>query len=263
MKLHPFLKTLAVGAFLFAGALATSTLLANSEEKTEQTDSPHYWTMTYEEILASEDGNPSKAWNLYDFWVLRHLYLEGVVSDAVVHTLSDKINVLNEISDEPISLVISSPGGSVFSGLMLYNSMMTSKAPVNTVCNGMAASMAAVLLTAGVERSANPGCLWMVHEIGAGRAPGGQTTDFIKWADFAVELENNLYRIVSVNTGLSMTEVETLGNYESFYSAEDLVRLGVVDKVLGRSKTVAKRDIPEDLLPVNRMTKNISEKINR
>lgn len=267
---------LALGLFACAGASPALAQESNGnitipikeyeklKSATEAKKDKQYWNMTFEQILDEENGDVEDAWELYRYYVLRELDVDGPIT-SVSDVISD-MNVLSEIdSEKPVTLVITSPGGSVYSGFELYNAMMTLDAPVNTVCDGMAASMAAVLLVAGDHRTATPACHWMIHEVGGGVRMQGQTTDFIKLADYITHMENILLEIVSENTGLSMSDVRKLGEYETFYNSEEILRLGVVDEVISdkpRDVPRGSRALPEDLLPINRMKKNLSDKLD-
>ena len=233
-------------------------------EAIEADDKDKYWLMTYEQILEKERGNSKRAWELYEYWVLRTIYLRGTVNSSSVSTLIKDINILNEVSTfDPITIAIASGGGSVYDGLELYNAMLASRAPVNTRCDGMAASMAAVLLAVGDVRYASPACHFMIHEI-AGNLPGGKSTDFLKWAEFAIDLEAMLFTILSENSGISMSDLRKMSIYEMFYDSEETLALGFIDEVLGsKPRTLAdgSRVVPDELWPTNRIKRNLVDKV--
>lgn len=232
----------------------------------EADEGKQYWNMTFQQILDKERGNEKKAWGLYEFWVLRRVYLEGPVNGGSVSKAIDAFRVLSEIdTKKPIELVIRSPGGYVFDGLQLYNAMMTTEPPIHTVCDGLAMSMAAVILSAGDHRVARDGCIFMIHEM-AGGAPGGQTTEQIKTADIYMSLENILTRILAENSGLSMADVRTLWALETWWNADEAKRLGFVDEVLSgkpRALAMGSRSIPEGYLPNERVVRHITERLGQ
>lgn len=225
-----------------------------------------YWNMTFEQILDKERGNSAKAWKKYEYWALRTIHLNGLVDRSSVSTLIKDIHILNQIDEtKPITLTISSGGGGVYTGLELYNAMVSSKAPVNTRCVGMAASMAAVLLAAGDHRSASTACHFMLHEVSGG-APGGQTIDHVKWADRIVDVENLLLIILSENSGISMSDLRKISVYETWYDSEETLALGFVDEVVGdkpRKLAEGSRTIPTELWPAIRMKRNLLDKIGQ
>jgi ATP-dependent Clp protease protease subunit len=158
-------------------------------------------------------------------------------------------------------MYVDSPGGGVFAGFNLINGMNNSIAPINTVCDGWAMSMAAVVVSNGVEREANKGCVFMIHEVGTGGS-SGQTTDHIKWAESIVNVENILATILSENSGLSVKDVRTVWQYETFYNAHETLALGFVDAVTSMPKTIrTSRSIPENLLPLNKMRDTLNERL--
>jgi len=222
-----------------------------------------YWKMSFEQILEKENNNYAAAWDKYDFWVLRNIELAGTVDDSSVRRLIGEISTLNQISKtEPITLTINSGGGGVLSGLSLVNAMELSTAPVNTVCDGFAFSMAAVTFIAGSVRTANEGCLFMIHEVAVG-AGGGQTREHVKWTETVIDVEALLVDIMSRRTGLDYAELQTLMEYESFWTAEEMVRLGFADVSIHPIHLAPERDIPEDLLPLTRMRENYNQKLQK
>lgn len=225
-----------------------------------------YWNMTFEQILKKENNNYSNAWGMYEFWNLRVVRLNDQVTENSVDVIIRQISTLNEIdATKPITMVIDSPGGAVFAGFNLINAMNSSSAPVNTVCDGWAMSMAAVAFANGANRVANSGCVFMIHEVGSG-APGGQTTDHIKFAETIINVENILAKILSDNSGLSLKDVRTAWEYETFYNAEETVLLGFADEVGSRSKresVAGSRTIPDFLLPVNKMRESFNERLTK
>jgi ATP-dependent Clp protease protease subunit len=228
--------------------------------KAEKED--QFWNMTFQQILDKENNNYAKAWEKYKFWNLRRISLDGPVNDSSVNKLLLQINTLNVIdSEKPITMYVDSPGGGVFAGFNLINGMNNSIAPINTVCDGWAMSMAAVVVSNGVEREANKGCVFMIHEVGTGGS-SGQTTDHIKWAESIVNVENILATILSENSGLSVKDVRTVWQYETFYNAHETLALGFVDAVTSMPKTIrTSRSIPENLLPLNKMRDTLNERL--
>ena len=225
-----------------------------------------FWNMTFEQILDKENNNYARAWEKYEFWTLRHVRLDGPVNDNSVSVLTAKIVTLNEIDSEaPITMYIDSPGGGVLSGLNLINAMNSSKAPINTVCDGWAMSMAAVILSNGVYREANQGCIFMIHEVAVG-SPGGKSTEHLKWTSSVVDVENILAGILSENSGLSVKDVRIAWGYETFYNAFETVELGFADVVTAISKSTKKvgsRSLPIHLLPENKMRETFEERLTR
>lgn len=251
-----------------SGGSGTITISLDEYEKlkkaSEADEDDQYWNMTFQQILDKENGNRTKAWTLYEFYVLRTVHLGGPVSDSSVRTLVENFRVLGEIdAEKPITIIINSPGGSVFAGFNLYNAMMSAPTPFTTICDGMAASMAAVILAVGDHRIANDGCVFLIHEMGGG-GPGGQTTDMLKTADWFMTIENVLTQILSENSGLSWADVRRVWEYETFFNADETLALGFVDEVVSdkpRELAEGTRGVPETLLPREHLTRNVRERM--
>lgn len=133
-----------------------------------------------------------------------------------------------------ISLYINSPGGSVTSGLAIYDTMQYIKCDVSTICMGMAASMGAFLLTAGAKgkRYALPNSDIMIHQPSGGTK--GQATDIKIQADHMLFIKKKLNQIFSERTGQPLEVIEKDTERDNFMSAEDAVKYGLIDKVIDK-----------------------------
>jgi len=270
------LITAAVFVGVIAGAVAPASVAETTgtitipikefddlKKSIEAEKEDQYWNMTFLQILNKENNDFARAWEKYEFWGLRHIYLTGNVTDGAASALIGKIEVLNQINFLPIKIIINSGGGSVFAGFNILNAMNNSFAQVNTECDGMALSMAAVILSNGGNRLVNQGCIFMIHEVSTG-SPTGQTTVHIKFAETVINVENILAQILSENSGLSVKDVRAAWEYETFYDAYETVALGFADKVAGTTKRVAvERIIPDDLLPLNKMRSTFEERLTK
>lgn len=232
------------------------------KEYEEGDQKKQYWKMTFEQILSKENNNYTKAYELYDFWVLRNVYLDSGVDRSSVARLTAQIHTLNKIGTTPITMYISSPGGGVLEGLSLINVMNHSIAPINTVCDSYAFSMGAVLFAVGKHRVSTEGCAFMIHDVGVGAA-GGQTMEHVKWTETIINIETQLVDILSKATGYDHKEVRSLMEYETFWNGEETFRLGFADEYYPMIRKRMERDIPEDLIPLNRMKKNFNEKLTK
>ena len=219
-----------------------------------------YWTMSFEQILGKVNNDRAKAVDLYEFWVERKVELNGAVNGSSADYVISIIRTLNEISEVlPITLIVNSPGGSVLDGLEILNAMDNSRAQVDTVCDTWAMSMGAIIFAHGTWRKAEPGCIFMIHEVGVG-AQGGQTFDHVKWAETIIQVEDVLVQYLMADSGLDYDEVQTLMEYETWWNAQETKDLGFADEVLSLHFKEA-IDIPENLLPANRMRKNFDKKL--
>ena len=138
-----------------------------------------------------------------------------------------------EDPEKDISLYINSPGGSVTAGLAIYDTMNYIKPDVSTICVGMAASMGAVLLSAGTKgkRFALPNAEIMIHQpLGGAR---GQAQDIKIHADWILKTREKLNKILAKNTGQSIKKIEKDTDRDNFMDATQAVSYGLIDKVIG------------------------------
>jgi len=136
----------------------------------------------------------------------------------------------------PIEFYINSPGGSVVDGLALYDVIHTISAPVNTTCVGTAASMGAILLTAGTgTRAALPNSRIMIHQVSSG-ARGTAADLRIQMAE-TDKLENTLYKILAEKTGKTVKQIDKDCDRDYYMSAEEAKAYGLIDTVIESKKT--------------------------
>ena len=134
--------------------------------------------------------------------------------------------------DKDIQFYINSPGGSVTSGMAIYDTMQYIKPDVSTICIGMAASMGAFLLSSGTKgkRIALPNSEIMIHQPSGGSQ--GQCTDIQIQADQILKIKKRLNKILSENTGKPIEEVERDCERDHFMDAEEAKEYGLIDKVI-------------------------------
>ena len=134
--------------------------------------------------------------------------------------------------DKDIQFYINSPGGSVTSGLAIYDTMQYIKPDVSTICIGMAASMGAFLLSSGAKgkRIALPNSEIMIHQPSGGSQ--GQATDIQIQAEHILKIKKKLNEILADNTGKSIKEIEKDCERDHFMSAEEAKEYGLIDKVI-------------------------------
>ena len=139
-------------------------------------------------------------------------------------------------STKDISLYINSPGGSVYAGLGIYDTMQFINSDVQTICTGMAASMAAVLLVAGAKgkRSALPHSRVMIHQPMGGAQ--GQASDIEITAREIQKLKKELYTIIAEHSGQPFDKVWADSDRDYWMTAEEAAQYGMIDQVLNRKK---------------------------
>ena len=134
--------------------------------------------------------------------------------------------------DKDIQFYINSPGGSVSSGLAIYDTMQYIKPDVSTICIGMAASMGAFLLSSGAKgkRIALPNAEIMIHQPSGGSR--GQATDIQIQAEQILKIKKRLNEILAENTGRDVAEIERDTERDHFMTAEEAREYGLIDKVI-------------------------------
>ena len=163
----------------------------------------------------------------------RVVFLRGEVNEALANSIVAQLLFLEmEDPDADISLYINSPGGSVTSGLAIYDTMQYIKPDVSTICIGMAASMGAFLLSSGAKgkRIALPNAEIMIHQPSGGSQ--GQCTDIQIQAEQILKIKKKLNAILAENTGKSVEEVERDCERDHFMTAEEAQAYGLIDKVI-------------------------------
>lgn len=155
------------------------------------------------------------------------------INDQIANLIVAQLLFLaSEDSERPINLYINSPGGSVYAGLAIYDTMQYVSCPVSTMCVGLAASMGAVLLASGAagKRSALPNSRIMIHQPMGGAQ--GQASDIEIQAKEILWVKDRLYEILATHTGKSVKQVKKDSDRDYWLSAEDAKAYGVVDLVL-------------------------------
>lgn len=162
----------------------------------------------------------------------RIILLSGEIDDILANTVVAELLYLDSLSHEDISIYINSPGGNVTSGFAIYDTMNFIKSDVSTICLGMAASMAAFLLSSGKEgkRYALPNSEVMIHQP-LGDA-SGQATEIKIAAEHILKTKKKLNEILAKNTGKSIKQIENDTDRDNYLTANDAKDYGLVDKIL-------------------------------
>ncbi len=166
----------------------------------------------------------------------RIIFLGGEIDDEVANAVIAQLLFLD--SQDPkkdIQLYINSPGGSVTAGMAIYDTMQYVKSDVSTICIGLAASMGAVLLSAGSKgkRYILPNSEVMLHQVMGGAR--GQAVDIAIAAKQIIKTKDRLNQILAKHTGQEMKQVEKDADRDFFMSAEEAKSYGVVDKILKKA----------------------------
>jgi ATP-dependent Clp protease protease subunit len=182
--------------------------------------------------------NGERAFDIYSRLLKdRIIFLGGPVDDNVANIVIAQILFLaSEDPKKPIKLYINSPGGVVTAGMAIYDTMQFVKPPVETVCIGMAASIAAFLLAAGEKgkRTALPNSEILIHQVMGGAE--GQASDIEIAAKQIVKTKAKINQLLSKMTGQSLSKVERDSDRDYWLSAEEAKEYGIIDEVVKKSK---------------------------
>lgn len=163
----------------------------------------------------------------------RIIFVVGPIEDNMANLIVAQLLFLeSENPDKEISLYINSPGGVVSAGLAIYDTMQFIKPDVSTLCLGMAASAASLLLTAGAKgkRRALPHSTVMIHQVLGGFQ--GQNSDIQIHAQEALRVSDTLNKILSNHTGQTVKQIEEDTNRDNFMSAKQAVEYGLIDEIV-------------------------------
>ncbi len=191
-------------------------------------------------VIESE-GRMERAYDIYSRLLKdRIIFLGSEVNDQVANVIIAQFLFLQmQDPKKDIHFYINSPGGSVTAGLAIYDTMQFMSCDVNTYCIGIAASMGAVLLSAGThgKRYALPNSDIMIHQVSGGAR--GTASDVERTVDFMYKLKRRLNRILAHHTRKTPEIIEKDADRDYYMSAEEAANYGLVDKVLEN-----KRDLP-------------------
>jgi ATP-dependent Clp protease protease subunit len=184
-------------------------------------------------IVIEQSGRGERAYDIYSRLLRdRVVFMVGPVTDQTANLVVAQLLFLeSENPDKDIALYINSPGGSVYAGMSIFDTMQFIKPDVSTICVGMAASMGAFLLAAGAKgkRYALPNSRIMIHQPSSGAQ--GQASDIEIAAREILDIKARLNRILSERTGQPIERIERDTDRDNFMSAEDAVSYGLIDKI--------------------------------
>ena len=165
----------------------------------------------------------------------RIIILNGEIDDNNANSIVAQLLYLDSLNHNDISIYINSPGGSITSGMAIYDTMNFIRSDVSTICIGMAASMAAFLLSSG--KKGKRFCLKnsevMIHQPLGGAS--GQATEIKIAAERILKLKKKLNEILSSNTGQSIEKIEVDTERDYFMDSNEALEYGIIDKILEKA----------------------------
>ncbi len=190
--------------------------------------------------VIEQTGRGERSYDIYSRLLKdRIIFLDQDVNDASASVIVAQLLFLeSEDPNKDINLYINSPGGSVFSGFAIYDTMQYIKCDVSTICIGMAASMGAFLLAGGAKgkRLALPNSQIMIHQPSGGAQ--GQETEIRIAAENILKTRKRLNSILAENTGKPIEEIDRDTERDNYMNAQEALAYGLIDKVVeNRGKT--------------------------
>lgn len=183
--------------------------------------------------VIEKTNNGERVYDIYSRLLKdRIIFIGGEIDDDLANAVISELLFLDSQSNDEISIYINSPGGSITAGMAIYDTMNYVKSPISTICVGMAASMASVLLASGDKgkRFILPNSEVMIHQPLGG--VNGQATEIKIVADRILFLRNKLNTLLSEKTNQDIEKIEKDTERDHYLTAEEALEYGLVDKIL-------------------------------
>jgi ATP-dependent Clp protease, protease subunit len=188
----------------------------------------------YVPVVIEQSNFGERAYDIYSRLLKdRIIFIGTPIDDAIANAVIAQLLFLEkEDSTKDIDIYINSPGGNVIDGLAIYDTMQLIKPQVSTICVGLAASMAAVLMAGGApgKRYALPNCKLLIHQPWGGFQ--GQASDIEIHAREMLETKRRLTEIISHHTGQSVKQIEKDSDRDHYFNAEEALKYGLVDQII-------------------------------
>jgi ATP-dependent Clp protease, protease subunit len=185
-------------------------------------------------MVVEQTSRGERAFDIYSRLLNeRIIFLGTPVTDDIANLIvAQLIHLESEDPDKDISMYVNSPGGSVYAGLAIYDTMQYIKPDVQTICVGIAMSMGALLLSGGAagKRMATPNSKILIHQVSGGFQ--GQATDIEIHAKEIIDIRRRLDEIIAKHTGQDIERVKRDTERDYFMSAEEAVEYNIVDRVI-------------------------------
>jgi len=185
-------------------------------------------------MVVEQTSRGERAFDIYSRLLNERIVFLGtpITEDIANLTVAQLLHLESEDPDKDISLYINSPGGSVYAGLAIYDTMQFIKPDIQTICVGVAMSMGALLLSGGAEkkRMALPNAKILIHQVSGGFS--GQATDIEIHAREIIDIRRKLDEIIAKHTGQPLEKVSGDTDRDYFMSAEEAKEYNIIDRVI-------------------------------
>jgi ATP-dependent Clp protease protease subunit len=164
----------------------------------------------------------------------RNIFLTGEINQQMANNFLSEFLFLENESRDPVTIYINSPGGEVNAGLMIYDVIQGSSLPINMVCAGMAASMAAIILAGGQKnrRLILKHSKVMIHEPLISNGVGGSATSIQNISESIIETRNICNGILAEHTGKNIEEINKATSFDNYMNATEAIKFGICDKII-------------------------------
>jgi ATP-dependent Clp protease, protease subunit len=195
-------------------------------------------------MVVEQTGRGERSYDIYSRLLKERIVFLGTPIDDHVASLiiAQLLFLASEDANKEINLYINSPGGSVHAGLAIYDTMQFVKPNIVTICIGMAASMAQVLLCGGTagKRFSLPNSKILMHQPLGGTQ--GQATDIEIYTKEMIRTRDTLYDIISKHTGKSVQQIKTDADRDNYMSPIEALDYGIIDKIMERAADIKPTD---------------------
>ena len=185
-------------------------------------------------MVVEQTSRGERAFDIYSRLLNERIVFLGTpVTDDIANLIvAQLLHLESEDPDKDISLYVNSPGGSVYAGLAIYDTMNFVKPDVQTICVGIAMSMGALLLAGGAKgkRMALPNAKILIHQVSSGFS--GQATDIEIHAREVIELRRRLDEIIALHSGKDVEAVRSDTERDYFMSSDEAKEYGIIDRVI-------------------------------
>jgi ATP-dependent Clp protease protease subunit len=187
-------------------------------------------------MVVEQTSRGERAFDIYSRLLNERIVFLGtpVTEDVANLIVAQLIHLESDDPDKPISMYVNSPGGSVYAGLAIYDTMQYVKPEIQTICVGVAMSMGALLLAGGApgKRMATPNSKILIHQVSGGFQ--GQATDIEIHAKEIIDVRRRLDEIIAKHTGQPFEKVAKDTERDYFMSAEEAVEYKIVDRIIDK-----------------------------
>ncbi len=193
--------------------------------------------MNFVPMVVENDMSVERSYDIFSRLLKeRIIFLSGEINDTLANSIVAQLLYLDSLGNEDISLYINSPGGSITSGMAIYDTMNFIKSDVSTICVGIAASMGAFLLSCGAKgkRYILPNADVMIHQPLGGAE--GQATDIKIATERILNLKERLNIILAKNTGKNLKTIEKDTERDNYLNSLEAINYGLVDKIIENKK---------------------------